>query len=93
MADPLLPKRPPNPPRGPYEPEVPVEVREWIRPASASPDLFVNPRGISNCSNIDRAHLVHLSGRAIKILKALPRTGERGFLFTTRRAASALGQT
>jgi integrase len=31
----------------------------------------------------DRAHLVHLSGRATKILKALPRIGERGFLFTT----------
>jgi integrase len=31
----------------------------------------------------DRAHLVHLSGRATKILKALPRIGEWGFLFTT----------
>ena len=27
-----------------YEPEVPVEVREWIRPASASPDLVFGPQ-------------------------------------------------
>ena len=27
-----------------YEPEVPVEVREWIAPALASPDFVLGPR-------------------------------------------------
>jgi len=27
-----------------YEPEVPVEVREWIRPAPSSPDLMFGPQ-------------------------------------------------
>lgn len=30
-----------------------------------------------------KAHLVHLSGRAVEIVKGLPQIGEKGFLFTT----------
>ena len=41
-----------------YEPEVPVEVREWIRPASASPDLVFGPQPPAQphrCVVIERA--------------------------------------
>src|SRR5216683_2495411 len=41
-----------------YEPEVPVEVREWIRPASASPDLVFGPQPPAQphrCVAIERA--------------------------------------
>ena len=41
-----------------YEPEVPVEVREWIRPASTSPDLMFGPQPPAQphrCVAIERA--------------------------------------
>ncbi len=41
-----------------YEPEVPVEVREWIRPASASPDLVFGPQPPAQphrCVAVERA--------------------------------------
>jgi hypothetical protein len=40
----LHPRRAEPTPGQTYEPEVPVEVREWIRPASASPDLVFGPQ-------------------------------------------------
>src|SRR5437588_508107 len=41
-----------------YEPEVPVEMREWISPASASPDLVFGPQPPAQphrCVVIERA--------------------------------------
>ena len=41
-----------------YEPEVPVEVREWIRPAPSSPDLMFGPQPPAQphrCVAIERA--------------------------------------
>src|SRR6266481_5640788 len=54
----LRPRRAAPTPGQTYEPEVPVEVREWIRPASASPDLVFGPQPPAQphgCVAIERA--------------------------------------
>src|SRR6202048_3972909 len=54
----LRPRRAAPTPGQPYEPEVPVEVREGISPASASPDLVFGPQPPAQphrCVAIERA--------------------------------------
>src|SRR6202022_3146068 len=54
----LHPRRAAPTPGQTYEPEVPVEVREWIRPASASPELVFGPQPPAQphrCVAIERA--------------------------------------
>ena len=54
----LRPRRAAPTPGQTYEPEVPVEVREWISPASASPDLVFGPQPPAQphrCVVIERA--------------------------------------
>ena len=54
----LRPRRAAPTPGQTYEPEVPVEVREWIRPASASPDLVFGPQPPAqphSCVAVERA--------------------------------------
>jgi len=51
MGDGLHPRRAAAELGQTYEPEVPVEVREWIAPALASPDLVLEPlRGTGGLS-------------------------------------------
>src|SRR6202162_152312 len=54
----LRPRRAAPPTGQTYEPEVPVEVREWICPASASPDLVFGPQPPAQphrCVAVERA--------------------------------------
>ena len=54
----LHPRRAPATLGQAYEPEVPVEVREWIRPAPSSPDLMFGPQPPAQphrCVAIERA--------------------------------------
>jgi hypothetical protein len=54
----LHPRRAAPKPGQTYEPEVPVEVREWISPASASPDFVFGPQPPAQphrCVAVERA--------------------------------------
>ena len=63
-----------------YEPEVPVEVREWIRPASASPDLVFGPQPPAQphgCVAIERAIRCGIAGAAACLVASTTQTFRR----------------